>query len=97
VGEGEIGPDSLVSRGEDAVGERLGEETVVLNTASDRYVRLNATGSLIWEELARPASVSSLAERLQAEFGIDGGSARRDVVSFVHWLRERGVVDVSSR
>jgi hypothetical protein len=91
----EIGPETVVSRNGDAVAERLFEETVVLDPQTDRYVRLNRTGTSMWDALERPASVADLAARLVAEFEIDSERAHADVVAFLRQLAERDLIELS--
>jgi hypothetical protein len=88
-------PSSVVSRNPGAVSERLGVETVVLEPDQDLYVRLNATGTRVWEALAEPASAAGLAEALAVEFGLAGDRALADVEAFVDALSRRGLVTVS--
>jgi len=90
----EIGPETVARRSEDAITGRLFEETVILDPQTDRYVRLNRTGTRLWEELERPATVAALAARLEREFGLDPERARADVVAFLRDLRERRLIEL---
>jgi hypothetical protein len=88
--------DTRVVRREGVIAERLLDETVVLNPDSDAYARLNATGRWVWEQLAAPQTLDSLAHTLAAEFDIDARRALADVTEFVRGLLERGLVEVSA-
>lgn len=88
----EVTDEALVSRVERAVAERLFDETVILDPVADRYVRLNRTGTSLWEALERPSTVGELAARLEREFGIDAECARADVAAFVDRLAERDLI-----
>ncbi len=88
--------DTRVVRREGAIAERLLDETVVLNPDSDAYAQLNATGRWVWERLAAPQTLGSLADALAAEFEIDGRRALADVTAFVRGLVERGLAEVSA-
>jgi Coenzyme PQQ synthesis protein D (PqqD) len=87
--------DTRIVRRQGVIAERLLDETVVLDPDSDAYARLNATGRWVWERLAAPQTLDSLARMLAAEFDIDAPRARADVAGFVRGLLERGLVEVS--
>lgn len=63
-----------------------------MNPDTNGYVRLNRTGSWVWEALATPSQVDALAARLAQEFGASPSEALRDVIAFVDELAEQGLV-----
>jgi hypothetical protein len=63
---------------------------VMLDPEADRYLRLNATGKLLWEALARPATVAELARLLSERSGISAERASADASTFVEGLIEFG-------
>ena len=87
-----VEPTSVLRRNPEAISERLGDETVFLEPEQDLYVRLNATGTRLWEALAEPASAERLAEVLAADFGLPPERALADVDAFVEGLVRRGLV-----
>jgi Coenzyme PQQ synthesis protein D (PqqD) len=91
--EAELDTQTEVVRREGVIAERLLEEMVVLNLDENAYVRLNATGRWIWEQLSAPRSLASLANELAAEFEIDRQRALTDVTAFVRGLVERGLAE----
>jgi hypothetical protein len=82
-----------VGRRHGVIAERMLEETVILDPASDRYARLNATGRLMWEQLSAPRTLGELAAVLAAEYGIDERRALSDVTAFVEAMVARGLVE----
>jgi Coenzyme PQQ synthesis protein D (PqqD) len=73
--------------------ERLLDETVILDPQTDRYTRLNATGSRLWEELGEaPSTAGRLAAALVEEFRVPESRALGDVASFLGELERRGLV-----
>jgi hypothetical protein len=85
---------SLVARrGPNVVSERFSSETLVLDPDSDRYVRLNQTGSRLWELLEQPVRSEALAEVLVQEWELDRERAYGDVVAFLTSLADRGLVE----
>jgi hypothetical protein len=63
---------------------------VMLDPETDRYLRLNATGRLIWEALAEPATVADLARVLSERSAVSTDRAEADAVAFVEGLIEFG-------
>jgi hypothetical protein len=55
---------------------------------------LNRTGSLIWELLERPGTVSGLISAVAVEFEVDSTTAERDVREFVREMKSVGLVEV---
>jgi len=76
----------------DVAWQRIGDEAVLMNLASQgRVLGLNPTGSVVWsllEERDEDGLVAALVER----FATDDGRAREDVRDFLALLRERGLV-----
>ena len=83
-------PNTRIARSEGLVTEPMDGGIVMLDPAADRYLRLNATGRLIWEALAEPATVTDLARLLSERTGISADRAEADAVSFVDGLVEFG-------
>jgi hypothetical protein len=90
-------PELLAHRSLTAMSERFGDETVVLEPSSDRYVRLNANGSRLWERLKTPLSVAELAAMLAGEWRLEPERAHADVLAFVDFLVERGLIELRPR
>jgi hypothetical protein len=86
----------LVSRREDVLAERVLEETVILDPASGAYIRLNGSGTLLWEALERPSTVEALAARLAERYELEPDRAHADATRFVDSLAQRDVVRVGT-
>ena len=56
-------------------------------------LKLNGTGTLLWERLATDAEESELVALLVSEYEIDGATAARDVDAFLTMLRGFGVLE----
>jgi hypothetical protein len=93
---GDLPDSALVRRSDGVVFERMDEETLILDPEAGRYVRLNATGGLLWAVLERPTGVAALADRLVEEHGLEHARALRDVRAFVEDLRARGLVSADA-
>ena len=75
-----------------AVTETVAGEMVLLDPVGDRYLRLNAAGSALWELLAEPRSPEDLARALADRHGLADDVAARDAAAFVDALRARELV-----
>ena len=68
---------------DDVLVSHLEGEAVVLDLATKRYVRLNATSARIWKALEAGADVDEIAEILATEFEVSpeeaSSAARRHV------------------
>jgi hypothetical protein len=93
---GELGPSSIVARADGWAVETLGAEVVMLDPARDRYLRLNPTGSVLWNALEEPACPSELAGRLAEAEGIARDRAERDVLGFLNSMIEHGAVRIEA-
>jgi hypothetical protein len=83
--------DTVLSREPGVLCERVGGEFVLLDPGNDRYVRLNATGGLLFDALETPQTAEELAGRLR-ERGAPEDRALDDALAFASDLVRRGVV-----
>ena len=56
-------------------------------------IRLNESGSVLWNTLAKGASGEELVAALLGEYDVDQATAEADVSAFLETLREAGVLD----
>jgi hypothetical protein len=76
------------------IAERIGEQVVMLDLERDIYLRLNATGSLLWRaiEASDHPTVGELAEKLVDAKGIAHDRALTDATAFAEDLMQREAV-----
>jgi hypothetical protein len=85
-------PDTPVVRSPTALAERVGDATVVLDPAADRYIRLNGTGGWVFGRLGDHAvSAAELAPAFADAFGVTHERALADVLHFLEDLCRRGL------
>jgi hypothetical protein len=72
---------------------RVGEEVVVLNTRTARYLALNRSAAALWPSLVEGTDVQALAGQLRRDYGLDEADAVRDAAAFVDALRELEVLE----
>ena len=58
------------------------------------YITLNPTASFLWDALAQPQSVNSLADLLAEEFDVTLEHAQNDVAQFLDMLLQNAMVTV---
>lgn len=71
----------------------VGDEAVVLESATGIYLTLNASGMLLWKALVAGATPTEMTAMLVERYGIDGDEAAADVASYLDWLRARRLVE----
>jgi hypothetical protein len=88
------GDGALLTRAPAVVDALVAEALVLYNPVSGRYACLNATGALIWSQLARPRRVCDLAAALASRYAVDPARAATDVRRLAAALSERGLVEI---
>jgi hypothetical protein len=61
----------------------VGDEAVVLDTATATYYALNPTGAVLWQAMEEPADAGHLTRVLTRHFAVDEDTAVRDVAAFL--------------
>ena len=61
----------------------VGDEAVVLDTASATYYALNPTAAVLWQAMEEPAEADHLTRVLVRHFAVDDDTAARDVAAFL--------------
>jgi len=64
------------------VSAEVGDEMVLMNVASGRYIGFSETGKRIWELL--PLTLSALCDALAEEYDAAVGDITADTITFVH-------------
>jgi UDP-N-acetylmuramate dehydrogenase len=68
-------------------------EIVALDLGSSEYVSANATGAILWNELAQGTTRERLIAALTSRFDVDDETAARDADAFVTALRDHGLLE----
>ena len=75
-----------------------GDEVVLFDTARERYYTLNAVGTRVWELLAEPTTLASLAAAIRREFAVPADGAddpvEGDLTRLLRELRSAGMLRV---
>ncbi len=71
----------------------LEQGLMVLEPVNRKFCALNRTSTLVWSELAQPASAEQLADRIVDEFqGVTRSEALRDVQAIITEMTSLGIV-----
>ena len=73
----------------------VGDEVLILNVRTGRYLALNRSASLLWPALVEGAHTRALARQLREAYGLAEDQAARDVAAFVEALRRLAVLEES--
>jgi hypothetical protein len=72
-----------LSREENWISARVGDELVMMAIDSDLYIGLTEVGARVWELIETPQEVDHICARLIAEYDVDPATCRAEVDSFV--------------
>lgn len=76
----------------DVTWREVGDEVVVLNAATGKYLTLNASAKELWEQLDAGTTRQAMVEGLVERHGIDRVRAEADVDAFVADIGGRGLL-----
>lgn len=75
---------------------QIGDESVLLDMKSERYVGLDGVSTRIWQVLTGGGSVQAAYDALLAEFDVEPDRLRSDLEEFVQELLQYGLVEQKS-
>jgi len=87
--------DSTISISPDVMVRKVGEESVLLDLKTERYLGLDDVSARFWDLLTSGESIQSAYDTLLAEFEVDPERLRNDLDDFVQELRQLGLVEQS--
>ena len=77
---------------DDVLISNLQQESVILNLDSERYYGLDDVGTRFLSALTGSESIEAAYEKLSAEYDIDAGVLRQDLVELVENLVKQGIL-----
>jgi hypothetical protein len=96
------GPDEqLFTRSRSVVSRVVAGETLIVPVRGKvgdlaSIYSFNGTGSLIWQLLDSPRSLSDLIDAVEREYAVEPEQAQKDVTRFLNDMSSVGLVDVCS-
>ena len=87
--------DSTISISPDVMVRKVGEESVLLDLKTERYLGLDEVSARFWDLLTSGGSIQSAYNTLLAEFEVDPDRLRQDLDDFIRELVQFGLVEQS--
>lgn len=88
--------DTVISRNETQfLANPVGDEIIILNMETGDYLGLNSVGSVIWEQLKSPKTVSQIMEHLMSEFEVDRDTCMVQTVEYLEKIRLLGLLQTA--
>jgi hypothetical protein len=84
---------SHLSVSADVMVRQVGDEAVLLNLKTEKYLGLDGISNRIWQVLTTGATVQTAYDTLLSEFEVDPERLRKDLEEFVRELLEFGLVE----
>lgn len=74
--------------------QQTGDESVLLDLASEQYFGLDAVGTRVWQLLEADPAVQSAFAVLVAEYDVDPSQLEADLLVLLRQLANAGLIDV---
>lgn len=72
----------------------LSGDVVILHLKNGVYYELNETGARVWGLIQQPCSFGTVLETLLAEYDVDAKQCEADLLTLVHDMVGRGLIEV---
>ena len=72
----------------------LADGSALLDSRSNVYYGLNATGSLVWEFIQQPRSVAEIRDHVVAAYEVAPAACADDLLVLLRQLADAGLVEV---
>jgi hypothetical protein len=89
-----ISESATIAIAPDVLAGEVGAEIVMLSLRDGTYYGLDGVGVEIWRMLQTPVNVSHIVAVLVETYDVDADRCKRDVLSVISTLVERGLVEV---
>jgi len=86
--------ESRIAMSPDVLVRQVGEESVLLDLKSERYLGLDDVSARFWQVLTTAESVQAACDVLAGEFDVEPARLRGDLNDFVQELLELGLVQL---
>jgi hypothetical protein len=88
--------ERIYSRKADIVAANLGEELALLSLATGSYLVFNRTAAHVWRLLSVPRTLDALCEAMTAEFEIEKGRCRVELLALLDRLLAANLIGVAN-
>lgn len=80
------------SRREDVIWKRMGEESVLLDTRSEKYYTLDEVGTRVWELIDGQSTAHDIASLIAQEYDVSVETAETDIETLLGELANEGLL-----
>lgn len=85
---------TTIVRTNKALASGIKDELVMFDVEAGQYYGLNNVATAVWNHLETEKTVDELCEALTAEFDISLEECRKEMLSFLPELEEKGLIEV---
>jgi hypothetical protein len=86
--------DTIVGAASDQVSCDLDGEAAILNLKSGTYFGLDPVGAFVWNQLATPQPVSTIASAMLEHYEVEPERCHSDLLVLLGQLNERGLLEL---
>ena len=76
--------NSVVSKSTELLASELDGELVMMDVETGKYFGLNGVGSVIWNLIDKPHSVSEICSQLEKEYDVEASTCEQEVLAFLN-------------
>jgi len=87
---------SVISKNPAIISSKMDDEVVMMSIEKGNYYGLNPVGAEIWDLLTESMTVSTLCEKLMAEFDVSQEQCEREVCVYLGKLLDEGLIFVKN-
>ena len=81
-------------KSENLISTLLDDEIILLNMETDHYLRLNKTGSAIWNKIDEQKTFIDIIDEISKEFEINRILAEENIKDFFKMLSEYQLIEI---
>lgn len=74
--------------------QQTGDESVLLDLASEQYFGLDAVGTRVWQLLEADSDVQAAHAALVSEYDVDAAQLEADLLALLGQLADAGLIDI---
>ncbi|HEX8615972.1 MAG TPA: PqqD family peptide modification chaperone [Thermoanaerobaculia bacterium] len=89
-----LDPSAVVVVSKNQMASEIGGEVVILGVTAGRYFGLDQVGVRIWQLIQSPMSISTIRERLLAEYDVEPARCEADLLRILEQMHASGLIDV---
>lgn len=89
--------DTLIARVPDMITADLDGSALILNSASDNFIELNAVAATLWHFIEAPLSLGALCDTIMETHDVSRDICRSHVIEWIGEMRALGLIALGER